>query len=139
MRVLDPGRDEEALPAAIMLPKQCFAHDHRIPRRDIGSDREAIDRRSLDDRQFAKPRHRHLQRPRDRRGGEGEDVDILTKRLQPLLVRHAEMLLLVDDDEPEFLELDGFTQKGVGADDDIDLAFFQAFFRRFDFRRGHQP
>jgi hypothetical protein len=35
-------------------------------------------------------------------------------------VLDAEALLLVDDDEPEVLELRALRQQAVGADDDVD-------------------
>ena len=47
--------------------------------------------------------------------------------LELLLVGDAEMLLLVDDDQPEIPELDGLAKERVGADDDIDLALGEAF------------
>src|SRR3546814_5273532 len=65
-------------------------------------------------------RHRHLERARDRSRGEREDVDVVLERFQPLLVRDAEALLLVDHNEPQSLELDRLGEHGVGADDDID-------------------
>ena len=46
--------------------------------------------------------------------------------LQPLLVRDAEMLLLVDDDQAEILELDRLAEQRVGADDDVDRAVGEA-------------
>src|SRR3546814_6962614 len=49
-QILDPRRDEEALPAAIMLAQQRLADDHRVPRRHIGPHRQPVDRRRLDDR-----------------------------------------------------------------------------------------
>ena len=45
--------------------------------------------------------------------------------LQPLLLRHAEMLLLVDDHQAERLEHDALAQQRMGADDDVDLAVGQ--------------
>ena len=51
-------------------------------------------------------------------------MDVGLERLQPLLVSHAEMLLLVDNDEPQLLELDRFAEDRVGADHDVDLALF---------------
>ena len=36
------------------------------------------------------------------------------------------MLLLVDDDQPEILELDALAEQRVGADDDVDRALGQA-------------
>ena len=37
-------------------------------------------------------------------------------------MRDAEMLLLVDDDQPQILELDGLAEERVSADNDVDLA-----------------
>ena len=54
-------------------------------------------------------------------------MHIGVQRLQPLLVRDAEMLLLVDDHQAEILELDRSCQQRVGADDDVDVAVGQAF------------
>ncbi len=42
--------------------------------------------------------------------------------LQLLLLRDAEMLLLVDDQQPEMGEADILGQQRVGADDDVDPA-----------------
>ena len=50
--------------------------------------------------------------------------------LQPLLVRDAEMLLLVDDQQAEVLELDGLAEQRVGADDDVDRAVGDALLDR---------
>ena len=42
--------------------------------------------------------------------------------LMLLLVRHAEPLLLVDDEQPEIAELDVLREQAVRADDHVDLA-----------------
>ena len=104
----------------MMLAQQRLAHHHVVPFHHVGAHREAIDRRGLDGRQLAQARHRHLQRARDRRGGEREHVDVGAQLLELLLVGDAEALLLVDDDEAEVLELDGLGQDRMGADDDVD-------------------
>jgi len=46
--------------------------------------------------------------------------------LQLLLLPHAEAVLLVDDDEPEVLELDIGLQQLVRADDQVEAAFGEA-------------
>ena len=135
----DARRDEEALPAAIMFAQQRLAHHHRVPRRDVGAHREPVDRRGLDDRQFAQARHRHLQRARDRRRGQRQDVDVCLERLQPLLVGDPEMLLLVDDDQAELLELDRLAEQRVGADDDVDLAVLEPLRGLLGLGRRDQP
>ena len=132
-QVLDPWHDEEALPAAIMFAQQRFAQYHGIPRGNIGADREAIDRRGLDDAEFAQPRHRHLQRARDRRCGERQHMDVGLELFQPLLVDDAETLFLVDDDEAEIFELDRFGDHRMGADDNVDMAACEAVARLLRF------
>ena len=82
-QVGDARRDEEALPAAVMLAQQRLAQDDLVPRHDIGADREPVDRRGGDDRQLAQAGERHLQRPRDRGGGQGQHVHAGPQRLQP--------------------------------------------------------
>ncbi len=42
--------------------------------------------------------------------------------VQLLLLLHAELLLLVDDDQPEVLERDLAAQQLVGADEDVEAA-----------------
>lgn len=138
-KILDPRGDEEALPAAVMLAEQRFADHHGIPGRDIGPHREAVDRRRLDHAEFTQPRHRHLQRARDRRRGEGQDMDVGLELLQPFLVDDAEALLLVDDDKAEILELDRFRDDGVRADDDIDRPGGQAVARLLRFACRNEP
>ena len=93
---------------------------------DVGEDRHAIGRRGLQQRQVADADERHLQRARDRRGGEREDVDVRLHLLHRLLVLHAEALLLVDDQQAEILELHVVREQPVRADDAVDLAGLDA-------------
>ena len=51
-----------------------------------------------------------------------QHVDLAPQLLDPLLVRDAEPLLLVDDQQAEVAELDVLRQQAVRADDDVDLA-----------------
>ena len=67
-----------------------------------------------------------LQRARDRRRGQRQHMHVLAQLLQALLVLHAEMLLLVDDQQAEIGELDALGEQRVGADDDIDVARLRA-------------
>ncbi len=63
----------------------------------------------------------------------------LAQRLELLLVRDAEMLLLVHHQQRQVLELDRLAEQRMGADDDIDVAGGQAGFHRLELRRRHQP
>ena len=51
-----------------------------------------------------------------------QHVDLLAHLLDALLVRHAEALLLVDDEQAEIAKLHVLRQQPVRADDDVDLA-----------------
>ena len=134
----DSRRDEEALAAAIMLAQQRLANHDRVPRRDVGADREPVDRRGLDDAQIAQSRHRHLQRARDWRRGQRKHVDVGPERFQPFLVGDPEMLLLVDDHQTEPLEVNRLGQQRMGADDNVDLSVLDAFAGLFGLGRGHE-
>ena len=66
-------------------------------------------------------------------------MDVGLERLQPLLVRDSEMLLLVDDDQAQPLEVDALGEERVGADDDVDRAVGEAFLGLLRFGRRDQP
>ena len=123
---LDPVVDVEDLAAAIELADDRVADQ---PGRRLGDprlDRQPILRRRLDDAQVPDPRERQVERPRDRRGRQGQDVDLALELLQALLGGDPEALLLVDDDQPEILEPDVPGQQPVGADHQVHAAVGQA-------------
>ena len=76
----------------------------------------------MQQRQVANPDQRHLERARDRRGRQREHVDVGLDLLDLLFVLYAEALLLVDDQQPEILELDVVGEQAVGADHTVDVA-----------------
>ncbi len=117
--------DIERLPAAIALTPQRLAHDDRIERRDVGAHGKPVDRWRGDQRQFAHARQRQLQRARDRRRRQRQHMHVLAQLLEPLLVRDAEVLLFVDDEQAEPRKLDLLAEQRMRADDDIDLAALQ--------------
>ena len=67
----------------------------------------------------------HLQRARDGRRREREHVDLRAELLDALLVRDAEALLLVDDEQAQVLEVDVLREEAVRPDDDVDLAVLE--------------
>ena len=73
-------------------------------------------RRLLDDTHVADARERHVERAGNRRCGEGQHVDAVKELLEPLLMRHAEALLLVDDRKPERAEFHVLREHTVRAD-----------------------
>ena len=92
---------------------------------DVREDRLAVGRRRLQQGQITDPDEAHLQRARDRRGGEREHVHVRLQLLHRLLVLHAEALLLVDDQQPEVLEPHSLAEQAVGPDDAVDVAALQ--------------
>ena len=94
------------------------------------ADRAAALRRRLDDRDVAQPGQRHVQRARDRRRRQREHVDLEAQRAEQLLLRDAEALLLVEDDEAEVLRDHVAREHAVRADQHLDLAVREVAERR---------
>ena len=82
----------------------------------------ALRRRGSNDRQIAQARQRHIQRARNRRGSHGQHIDIGTQLFHLLLVAHPEAVFLVDNHQPQLLEMHIVLQQFVRADHDVDLA-----------------
>ena len=119
---LDAVVDEEHLPAAGDLGAN-RAHQHRrVELHDVGLNREPVFRRRLDHRHVADADQRHVQRARNRRRRHRQHVDLLAHLLDALLVRHAEALLFVDDQQAEILEVHVLRQQPMRADDDVETA-----------------
>ena len=114
--------DEVDLAAARELVADRALDHRRIELDDVGLNRQAILRRRLDDRHVADADERHVQRPRNRRRRHRQHVDALAHLLDALLVRDAEPLLLVDDEQAEILEQHVLREQAMRADDDVDLA-----------------
>jgi hypothetical protein len=72
------------------------------------------------------PDEAQMQGARDRGGRQGQDVDLLAHRLDPLLVADAEALLLVDHQQPEVGEGDVLRQDPMRPDEDVDRSVRQA-------------
>ena len=66
----------------------------------------SILRWSADVADLADPGERHLERPRNRRRRQGEDVNRRAEALELVLGGHTEPLFLVDDEQAEVLECD---------------------------------
>ena len=120
--VVDAVVDEVDLPVAVQLAVDGALDDLAVEPGDAGLDRLAVGRRRLEVGDVADAQQAHVQRPRDRRGRQGQDVHRRPQRLQPLLVLDAEPLLLVDDHQAEVLEGDVLLEEPVRADQDVDAA-----------------
>ena len=87
---------------------------------DLGDDSPAVDRGGGQRRDVTQADHRHVQRARDGRRGEREDVGGQPVFEQLVLVLDTEALLLVDDHQSEVFETDVLRQQPVRADHDVD-------------------
>ena len=105
-----------------MFAQQRLAQGDAVKFADIGADRQTVHRRRADDGQITHARQAQLQGARDRRGGQGQHVNVRAHLLQALFVRHAEMLFFVDDQQAQVLETDAFGQQRMGADHNINGA-----------------
>ena len=124
---LDAVVQVERLPAAVCLARERELDDLVVVLADVRADRAAPLRRRLDHRDVAQARQRHVQRARDRRRREREDVDFEPQLAQQLLLRDAEPLLLVDDDEPELLRDHVSRQHAVRSEQHLHLAVGEPF------------
>ncbi len=129
--VRDPVVDEEDLTFAQELSSHRLDHRRLVVLAHVREDGPAVGRRRRDHRKVADADEGHLEGSRDRAGAQGQDVHADRTGLDRLLVRHAEALLLVHDEESEVLEADVLRQQSVRADDDVDAAVFQAGQRLF--------
>ncbi len=112
---LDPVVDVVDLAAALELVLDRLAHHFLRERQDGGLHRHAVLGRRLDHRQVAHSGERELQRARHRRRGHRQHVDLLLPLLEPLFLRHAETLLLVDHQERQARQLDVLRQQRGGC------------------------
>ena len=77
--------------------------------------------------------HREIEGARNRRCGEGEDVDLRTQCFQLLFLTHAESVFLIDDDKPEIPVAEIASKQLVRADEDVHASAFHAFGDAIDF------
>lgn len=120
---IDAVVDEVDLAAALHLAPDGVRDDRVVVLDDIRLHGEALGRRRLDDTHIARADKRHVQRARDWRRRERQDVDARRELADLVLLLDAEALLLVDDQEAEVLPLDlVLVEDGVRADQDVHLA-----------------
>ena len=117
----------EYLTAAISFSADGFPQDNGIIGQNEGSNRQAIHRWAGDDRHLAHPGQGHLQGPRDWRRGQCQHMNIGAQLLHAFLLLNAEMLFLINDQQAQITDFDGFRQQGMGANDNIDCAIGQTF------------
>ena len=96
-------------------------------------------RKFIDHRDIEVAVNRHRERARDRRRGHDEHVrcDAFPRQFEAL--HHAESMLLVDDHEAEFGELDVLFNQRMRPDGDGNHARAQHIFQLLFLARGRRP
>jgi len=115
--------DVDALVRGRALPRECVDPVAGLllanPGRDLGPSRRLL----VEDRYVQLAVHGPGQRARDGRGGHDEDVGRgAALAEEPSPVRHAEAVLLVDDDETEAAETHRGLDESVRSDERVDLS-----------------
>ena len=123
---LDAVVDEEHLAAAGQLALDGLLDHGLAEAPDVRLHGQALQRRRLDDRHVAHPGQRHVEGARNRGRGHGQHVHRRPQLLHPLLVGHAEPVLLVDDEEAEVLEGDVLGEQAVRPHDHVHRALPEA-------------
>ena len=126
LQLADAVVHKEYLSAAAHLELNGFGNHLGAEAAELRLYRVAVGRWCLDDAQVAGSHQAELQGAGDRCSRQREGIDVGLQLTQFLLCRDAELLLLVDDEQPQVLELDALADELVGADDDVDRAVLQA-------------
>ncbi len=95
---------EEYLAAAIDLQPDGVLDRLIVPGHDVGDDRLTIAGWRANQREIAQPAEGEVQGARDGGRRHREHVDAALQGLEPLLLHDAELLLLVDHQQPEIFE-----------------------------------
>ena len=92
------------LTAALQFAQQRVAHQLKARLGDARGHWVAIFWWSLNRGEIANPREGEVQRARDRRSGQGHDIEFGAERLHALLGGDAEAVLLIHHEQAEVLE-----------------------------------
>src|SRR5713226_8965245 len=114
-------KEDLALPLQFTI--DCVANDPLIIGGDHRLHGQSVERRGLNRGHVFYAYKRKVERARNRRGGERQDVDKFEELFEFFFMENAEALLLVDDDEAEIFKKDIAGDEPVCANDDIDAAF----------------
>ena len=118
--------EEVHLPPARHLAQNRVANHAVVVVNHARLHRQAFLRRRFQHRHIADADHRHVQRARNRRGGERQHIHLMLHVLDDFLMLHAKSLLLVHNQQTEVLELHVFAQNAVRTDKDVDFALLHA-------------
>ena len=123
--IVHPIVHDVYLSAARKLPPDPLPHRRLALLHDVRLDRVPVLGRGGDEREVPRPDESQVERPGNRRSGERQHVHLCAPLLEPLLVLHAEALLLVHDQEAQRLEADIAGKEPVRPHDDVAASLEQ--------------
>ena len=94
--------------------------------RDHGLNGTAAFRRCLDGTKVAQADQGHMQRTRNGRGAQHEDVDLAAHLFDPLFMRDPKAVFLIHHEQSEGFKAHILLQQAVGANDNIHGALAQS-------------
>ena len=109
------------LPAPPQLAADGLGDHEIVVLHHVGLYGMALAGRLVEERHIADAAHRHIQRARNGRCRQGQDVHVACHFLQLFLLRDPEALLLVYDEQPKVAEFYLFRQQLVRTDENVDL------------------
>ncbi len=112
---------KEDLTTALEFAQNGLPHQLGRIRPHMRDDGQALLRRRVEVGNIAHTCQRHIQRAGNWRGCECQHVHFCTQLLEVLFVCHTKALLLVDDDQPQILELHIRRYQAMCTHHDIDL------------------
>ena len=115
------------LTSSAKLPSDSLCYNAVVMFKHIGLNGVSVLRCVIERAHISYSAHSHIERSRDRRCREGENIDIFADFLESLFLCNAETLFLVDNDKTEVTESDVFLDYSVSADYHINLASCKAF------------
>ena len=116
LNILDAVIDKIHLPSAADFIGDCISNHLFTERSQVRFNRLAIGRWRGDGTEVACPHQTELKRPWNGRRGEGQSIHVRAQCFQFVLDGHAELLLFIDDHQPQILEFDSLANDGVGPD-----------------------
>ena len=97
---------KEHLTAALDFTQAGFPDLRVHPFADKGLDGMAVGRWTGDNGNIPQARHRHIQCPGDRRGGERQHIQLATQFFEVFFLPHAETVFLINHHQSQFFKLE---------------------------------
>ena len=125
VNVAHPVVDHKNLPPAVQLTLDRLFDQDLVVFRQHRMDRLAFLGRRVDGAHVPDPAETHVQCARDRRGAQRQDIYVAAQLFELFFLRYPKTLLLIDDQQPQLLELNILAEQPMCAHHQIHCAFLQ--------------